>query len=219
MASIVRARSVRAALLVALAGCSTAPEPAVGQSARSASAADATRAPAQAPFTDDSFPGRLARVEVRSQGVTLLLPDASAWQGEAAGTWSLLRHDATGSKLWLKHWRAARLVRPDECLALARLGQPAMIVLRDEEIVERRSMTTPPGFTGEVVVAVRELGRELHGYAELSSAGIGRCLVAVFHTVTNGAGREQELGRRLAVIVDNTFERARTRAVEDRVAR
>jgi hypothetical protein len=93
-----------------------------------------------------------------------------------------------------------------------------MIILHDEEVVERRRMTAPPGFTGEVVVAVREVGRELHGYAELASAGIGRCLVALFRTVTRGKGREQELGRRLAVIVDNAFDRARTRAIEDRAA-
>jgi len=94
-----------------------------------------------------------------------------------------------------------------------------MIELRDEEIVERRKVATPGGYSGEVIVAVREVGAELHGYAELALSGIGRCLVVVFHTTARGPGREQEVGQRLAVIVQNAFERARPRAVEGRVPR
>lgn len=199
------------AALLLLAGCSASPKPA-------APAREPPPAVSAAP-NERGFGGRLARVEVRSQGVTLLLPDSSGWQGQTAGTWSVLSHDATGSRLYLKQWRAARLVRPDECLTQARLGQPAMIFLHDEEIVERRKVTTPPGFSGDVVVAVREVGGELHGYAELSAAGIGRCLVGVFQTVTRGSGREEEVADRLAVIVENVFGQARTRVVEDRVAR
>jgi hypothetical protein len=208
MASVAEARAVLATLLL-LGACSPAPERTVAT--RSASNTAATE-----PRAEASFSTELARVEVRSQGVSLVLPDSPAWRATKTGTWALLRHDATRSELHLKLWRAARLVRAAECLSEARLGQPALLALRDEEVVERREANAPTGFNGQIVVAVREVGAELHGYAELSAAGIGRCYVAVFHTVVTGAQREQELGRRLAVMVENALVRTRTRSVEDR---
>lgn len=92
------------------------------------------------------------------------------------------------------------------------------MLLRDEEVVERRALSSPAGFGGELVVGVREVGVELHGYVELASAGVGRCYVAVFQTVVRGPHRDEELGRRLAVIVEEAFEKVRVRDVEERAA-
>ena len=210
MASTAGARPVCAVLLL-LSGCS-ASEPAV-----------APRTPASPPArsatSESGFGGRPARVEVRSQAVTLPLPDSSRWRGETFGSWSVLLHDATRSTLYVKQWPAARLVRAGECLTQARFGQRAMIILRDEEIVDRREVMIPPGVDGDVVVGVRDVGAELHGYAEMSAAGIGRCLVVTFHTVAQGRGREEEVAQRLATIADNVFAQVRPQVVEDRVAR
>jgi hypothetical protein len=167
-----------------------------------------------APVT--GFAAGRSRVEVAAQAVTLLLPDRRAWRAEKQGSWTLLKHAPTDSRLLVKQWRAARLVTPGECREQARLGQPALVELREEEIVERRRIQSPVGFDGELVIAVRQRERGLQGLIQLAAAALGRCYVALFDTSTAGSSSAPELAARLEIVVKSAFERARPTAIEDR---
>ncbi len=163
------------------------------------------------------FSGSFADFDVVEQGLSLPLPDHAGWRSSRIGSWSVLTHELTESRLRLKLWRAPRLVSKEECAAMARLGQREVVTLTDDELIERRPFSAPSGFDTELTVGVRERGGELHGFAQVFGATIGRCYAASFESVTRGAGRERELGRRLTLMVETALAGVEVRAIEDRV--
>ena len=80
----------------------------------------------------------------------------------------------------------------------------------------RRPLRAPAGFNGTVTVGVLPIPAGLEGYALAFGASVGRCYAAVFTTRAEGAGSEETLGRRLALIVDGVLSRVHLRSVEDR---
>ncbi|HEV8244500.1 MAG TPA: hypothetical protein VGP93_01900 [Polyangiaceae bacterium] len=165
-----------------------------------------------------SFSGGFEHLLVTAQGLRLRVPDRPAWRVVNSGTWSLLIHDRTHSSLLLKLWSAPRLVRKEECAAMARLGRRDLALLEEEELVERRPFSAPAGFDAELRVGVREAGGELHGFAQVFGAGIGRCYVAAFETVARGPVREKEIGRRLGLFVEAVLASVEVRNIEQRVS-
>ncbi len=163
------------------------------------------------------FGGSFGDALLQRQGLRLPLPDRSRWHESASSTWSVLSHDATESRLMIKLWRAPRLVQKEECADMARLGQPAIVILGEDELVERRRFAAPAAFDAELWVGVREQGGALHGFAQVFGATVGRCYAAAFETVTRGPGRERELGRRLTLIVETALAGVRILSIEQRI--
>jgi hypothetical protein len=116
-------------------------------------------------------------------------------------------------------WRAARLVRREDCEAQARLWRPAIPKTSDDAMMERRAMTAPAGFSGELVVGVAPLpaSSEIQGFALMFAASVGRCFALVYTTAAAGAGADAALGRRLQIVADEIVPRARLRSIDERI--
>lgn len=113
---------------------------------------------------------------VSGQGVSLLFPAAAAFGPEQrVGSWSTLRHEGSGSVLYVAHRPARRTVKPDECADQARAS---LRLLREEriEIAEPQTFRTPEYF------GTLELRGGPDGSVEVivHAAGLSRCLSLVF---------------------------------------
>ena len=208
-----RARSwavLTAAACLAAGGCAAAPKPATAPAKPSVAASSAR------------FPDAAA-TRVRSRDldfpIELHLPDKPAWRITDGPTWLVAQHAQTSSELALRTWRAERLVRRTDCEAQARLARPAIPVVRDEAVVERRALATPADFDTELVVGVEPSAQGISGYAIAFGASVGRCYAAVFTTHVTGAGAEQEVATRLGSAVDRIFSTVRLRSVDERAVR
>lgn len=164
--------------------------------------------------------GGARRVRSRSLDfpIELRLPSKDSWQIDER-SWLVAQHPSTGSELALRTWRADRLVRRTDCLAQARLARPALPVVRDEAVLERRPFTAPAGLDSELVVGVEPTERGLSGYALVVGASVGRCYAAVFTTRADGARSEQEVAARLGMAVDQVLSSVRIRSVDERAVR
>lgn len=150
----------------------------------------------------------------------LELPDRENWFVDDQTTpWFVARHAATRSEIVARIWRAPRLVRREECETQARLWRPAIPKTADESVMERRVITTPAGFSGELVVGVAPLSAssELQGFAVVFGSSVGRCYALVYTTTAAGRGADAALGRRLAIVADEIVPRVRLRGIDERV--
>lgn len=130
------------------------------------------------------------------------LPEAASWKALGGSSWTRLQHASGESLLELRVTRAERLVRPSDCEARARLERPELPPHSEEEVVERHAVAVPRGYHGELVVSVREVSPGvLRGDATTFGADVGRCATVHFTTTARGDGREEEVGRRLSLVV------------------
>jgi hypothetical protein len=191
--------------------CATGP----GRPASRPAAANAT--PQAAHFPD----GPALRVRSRDLDfpIELELPSKPAWQLADGPTWLVLRHAQTSSELALRTWRAERLVRRADCEAQARLARTSIPVVRDESVVERRTLAAPADFDTELLVGVEPTAQGVSGYAIAIGASVGRCYAAVFSTHVAGSGAAQEVALRLGVVVDRILSSVRLRSVDERAVR
>lgn len=155
----------------------------------------------------------LARVPARVE-----LPDARSWHAHASGSFTVLDHASTRSTLVLRVSRAARLVRPEQCEAEARLLRPSLPASDAASIVERRPLEAPPGFDTRLVVGVEpRAGGSVYGFALAVGAATGRCYVASFETESAGAGAPDAVADRLAVVVSGVLGTLHVSTAEERV--
>jgi len=156
----------------------------------------------------------LTRVPARVE-----LPDARRWHAHASGSFTVLEHGPTRSTFALRIARAARLVRPEQCEADARLARPGLPTSDASSVVERRTLAAPSGFDTRLVVAVEpRAGGSVYGFALAIGAATGRCYVACFETESAGPGAPGEVAERLAVVVSGVFETLRVPGAEERAA-
>ena len=92
-------------------------------------------------------------------------------------------------------------------------------LVRDEAVVERRTLTAPAGFDTELVVGVEPGAQGISGYAIAIGASVGRCYAAVFTTQVSSRGAEEEVAGRLGLIVDRVLSGVRVRSVDERAVR
>jgi hypothetical protein len=154
----------------------------------------------------------------REPGLRLLLPDRAGWSELPSKDWVVLQHPRAHATLRLRLARAARLVSPNECLDEARLRDPELPALAEEEVVEHRALVAPDHFSGEVVLGVVEAGPSVRGYVIAKGAAVGRCYVAVFESVARGPGRESVIAARLRAMAQS-FDSVEVPSVEDRLGR
>lgn len=122
------------------------------------------------------FEEPVSELVVPRQGVSLLFPGGAAFGPEqSVGSWSTLRHEGSGSVLYVAHRPARRTVKPDECADQARAS---LRLLREEriEIAEPQTFRTPEYF------GTLELRGGPDGSVEVivHAAGLSRCLSLVF---------------------------------------
>jgi hypothetical protein len=149
--------------------------------------------------------------------IEIPLPHAARWRLSDGPNWLVASDTVTGSEIAVRTWRAPRSVRRAECEAEARLIRVGIPVVSDDSIIERRVIRAPAGFDSELTVGVSPVSQGVAGYAQVFGASVARCYAALFSTrVVAGPGAEEDLGRRLQVIVEGVFERARLHDVDDR---
>ncbi len=215
------ARAVRVGLLLVLAcGCSA--------SSRAPARAAAPGPTAAATATEPSPPASRPALQAQSWGaVTSLrfslvvkLPEHRAWQvDDHTSHWLLLRHPASDSELRVRTWRAARLVRPDDCERQARLWRPEIPTPTADTALDQRQLASPAGYTTRVVAGVqpsRQSGT-LEGFVLAFGADVGRCFAFVYTTRASGPGAEASIGDRLALIDNGVLPAVRMRSIDDRV--
>jgi len=150
--------------------------------------------------------------------LTLELPDAERWRETASGAWAELEHSASHSRLELSLTRAERLVRAEDCEARARLEHPELPRPAEGEALDQHRLGTPRGFHGYATVSVNEAGNsELEGHVTAFAAAVGRCFAFHFMTRVKGAGAENEIARRLGLVVERLLPSIAPSAVDDRV--
>lgn len=164
-----------------------------------------------------SFDRNWGTRELRSVPVVVRLPDASGWHAKSSGTFTVLEHPGTASRLALRLTLAPRLVRPAECEAGARLARPSLPGHEGSDVVERRTIGAPAGFDVRLLVGVEPRGRGVHGYALAVGAGTSRCYVAAYETEAAGEQAAERVAERLAVVVSGVLETIRVPNAEARV--
>jgi hypothetical protein len=150
-------------------------------------------------------------------GLKLALPEARGWfdtgERQAGAGWEL-RHEATGSTLSLRRWRASRLPRVDACEAELRQRTPELASIDETNLVAQREVRVPEGFVTRItLLALPGSGPRLKGQALAVGAGVGECLAAIAHTE---CATEAELAERLRLL-DAALGHLRLSHVEDRV--
>lgn len=162
--------------------------------------------------------------EVRSSRYSIVvpLPERTSWTiDDKRAQWFTARHDASRSELTLRTWRASRLGKRDECLVQLRLWRPSLPdPERDpESVMESRRLGAPTDYDTLLTLGVARRGieGELEGYAIAVGHDVGSCFAAVYLTQARGAGAEEAIAARLALIGDGVLSRVRRIAVEDRV--
>jgi hypothetical protein len=157
------------------------------------------------------------KLELARIALELSVPEAQSWREVAGKHWVELEHAPSHSRLELTVKRAARLVRPEECEAEARLEHPDLPRVEAESAIERRSLTLPGDLRGELSVSLEDVGDTLVGHATLFGASVGRCVAMHFVTRVRGAGRDHEVARRLRLVVDGVLPTLSVRTADARI--
>jgi hypothetical protein len=157
-------------------------------------------------------------VELDDLPGAIALDDASRWQAINGGSFTVLEHVASRSRLSLRLWRAARLVRPAECEAEARVARPSLPRVDLDAVIDSRPLDAPQGFTGSVVVAVDGTpSGSTRGFVLAVGAAVGRCFVLVFETSADGVNAAHVVGNRLRQATDVVVPSVELRSIDERV--
>jgi hypothetical protein len=172
--------------------------------------------PAEAAIEATFAPGFGER-ELERVPAIVTLPDPRAWHASTSGTFTLLEHRGTDSRLALRVTLAPRLVRPEQCEAEARLARPSLPGSDANSVVEQRKLAAPAGFDVRLLVGVEPKGTGVHGYALAVGAATSRCYLAAYETESTGTRAAETVAERLAVVVSSVFETLRVPNAERRV--
>lgn len=157
-------------------------------------------------------------VELEALPGAITLDDASRWRAVNSGSFTVLEHAASRSRLSLRLWRAARLVRPAECEAEARVARPSLPRVDPDAVIDSRPLDAPEGFTGSVVVGVDGTpSGSTRGFVLAVGAAIGRCFVLVFETSADGSNAARVVGDRLRRASDVVVPSVELRSIDERV--
>ncbi|MGC4091838.1 MAG: hypothetical protein QM756_28935 [Polyangiaceae bacterium] len=183
-------------------GCSGASSVAPPPAAPGPSAAAPSAPPPPAAPSPSQLDGGWSTVQLRGVAVAVDLPQAARWSELAGSRWVRLQHAPTRSLLELSVSRERRLVRPSDCEAKARLERPELPKPAEDEALERRRITLRGDMLTEVTVSLENGADELQGHVTWFGASVGRCLLGHFVTRVAGPGRDDEVARRLRMVVD-----------------
>lgn len=189
------------------------------------SAPPSSPAPAVPPGTQgeasrDTLLGEFRPVELQAVPARVRLPDPRSWRASREGTFVVLEQRSTSSRVVLRVWKAARLVRPAECEAEARLARPTLPRPEPTTVLDERPITAPEGYDVRLVVAVEEgPRRSVHGYALAVGAAIGRCYLGSYETWAEGPSAPEHVADRLAAMVPGFIETLRVEGAEVRANR
>ena len=211
------ALSLSCLALWASTGCG-APGPSTASSTPKTAAGPTAAEPTAAAtglFPDSGF----QQVSLARFALRLELPDASAWRQGTGPGWARLDHARSRSRLELNLTRAERLVRPEECEARARLEHPELPRPAEGEALDRQRLGIPHGFLSYATLSVKDAApAELEGHVTVFGAAVSRCFALHFVTRVAGAGAENEVARRLGVVVERVLPSLELRAIDDRVS-
>jgi hypothetical protein len=192
---------------LSLVSCGRAPAPAVPNDPP----------PAVAPPADTAAE-TFGTVDLAALPGSITVYDPERWRATHPGTFTVLEHAATGSTLTLRVWRAARLVRPEECESEARLARPTLPRPDPDLLVDSRPLDAPSGFHGSLVVGVEPIPPGgARGHVLGVGAAVGRCFLLAFDTAADGPDAAQVVGDRLRAVVDRIAPSVTFRAADERV--
>jgi hypothetical protein len=166
---------------------------------------------------EEAFDRTWGKRELSRLPAVVTLPDASAWHASTSGSFTVLEHRATHSRLALRVTLASRLVRPEQCEADARLARPSLPGADASGVVERRRLPAPSGFDVRLQVGVEPKRDGVYGYALAVGAATSRCYVAAYETESHGEHAAESVADRLAVVVSGVLETMRLSNAEERV--
>lgn len=159
-------------------------------------------------------------VVLRAVPARVSLPDPSSWRAAREGSFVVLEQRATSSIIVLRSWKAARLVRPSECEAEARLLRPALPRVDPATLVDNRKIDAPRNHDVHLAVAVEEApDRSVRGVALAVGAAVGRCYLASYETRAEGPSAPERVADRLATMVPGFIETVDVEGVEVRASR
>jgi hypothetical protein len=194
-------------LLAMVLGCGSPPPPATPRS----------EAPPSAPPQPDDG-ARWAIVEIPEIRAVVELYDPARWRRTGGGSFTVLEHAASRSVLVLRVWKAARLVRPVECEAEARLLRPSLPRASADSIIDERPLEAPDEFSGSLVVGVEPSPTgATRGYALAVGAAVGSCFVLCFETTADGNDSAGVVGDRLRAAADRIVPSVGLGQVDDRI--
>jgi hypothetical protein len=148
------------------------------------------------------------------------LPDPSSWRAARDGSFVVLEQRATSSRIVLRVWKAARLVRPAECEAEARLLRPLLPRVDPVTVLDQRSIAAPRGYDVRLVVTLEEdQERAVRGFALAVGAAVGRCYLAAYETRAEGQSAHERVADRLATVVPGFIETVEVDGAEVRANR
>ncbi|HEX6764316.1 MAG TPA: hypothetical protein VF103_02535 [Polyangiaceae bacterium] len=176
------------------------------------------RAPARSATTNDDTAERFGLVELARLPGVVALYDPKRWRSVDGGSFTLLEHAPSRSTLAVRVWHAARLVRPGDCEADARLARPSLPRIDPDSIIDSRPLDVPSEFHGSLVVGVDPTPQgSTHGYALAIGAAIGRCYALAFETTADGPDAAVVVAERLRVAADHIVPSLALRNVDERV--
>jgi hypothetical protein len=156
-------------------------------------------------------------VELATLPGTIALHDPGRWRATNDGSFTVLEHAPSRSTLTLRVWRSARLVRPEECEAEARLARPTLPRPDPDALVDERALEAPEGFAGSLAVGVEPVPSGTHGFVLGVGAAVGRCFVFAFDTTADGVDAATTVADRLRAAADRIAPSVMLRDVDERV--
>jgi hypothetical protein len=198
-------RSIQCALLAFACGGAPPPEEARKERTR----------PAEASPEDSA---RWGLIELDELPGVIALYDPGGWKGARGGSFVVLEHERTRSSLSIRVSRAARLVRPSDCEAEARLLRPSLPRADPDVIVEERPLDAPRDFSGTLVLGVEPRAHSaLRGFALAVGAAVGRCYVLSYETIADGPDAASLVADRLRAAAERLVPSVRLYGVDQRV--
>jgi hypothetical protein len=170
--------------------------------------------------TRDITSGAFRTVELSAVPARVSLPDPSTWRAQRDGSFVVLEQPKTSSRIVLRVWKSARLVRPAQCEAEARLSRPTLPLLDPSTLLDHRRITAPRGYDVHLAVAVEEAaGGVVHGIALAVGAAVGRCYLGAYLTQADGPSAPARVADRLATMVPGFIETVEIEGAEERAMR
>ncbi len=162
-------------------------------------------------------------VLLRTQALTLALPEATSWRTLTGDTWWTAEHAASNSRLRLKAWRESQLADTQDCERQARLWRSDLLRPAQEEIVSQRTQVLAD-YQADVVVFSRSLSadaalQQVLGAVLVFGADVRNCLALEFRTEASGALASRVIADRLALISEQVLPKIRRQTIDDRVER
>ncbi len=154
----------------------------------------------------DASPSAFDIVELPSVPVRLRLPSPARWHATREGSFTVLARRESNERLTLRVWRAARLVRPEECETEARRLRSTLPVADPSTVVDSRRIDAPAGYDVRLVVGVEPSAEGVHGYAVAVGAAVSRCYAGVYEIWAGGPGAVERVAEQLAVMVPAVIE-------------